>query len=116
MIFGKVIEWGILAFCVGRGRLEAYSPFHKSSCAAVYFAPAQTRLLLASYCRSLALGPPDADDLAMADSLQFATPGDFAAAARQHRFQPFQNDRGLLHALSAESELKTNRNRQIGFL
>ncbi len=80
-----------------------------------YLVPAQTRELLASYCRSLALRPPDADDLAMAASLETATPGDFAAVARQHRFQPFQNACGLLRAVITESEIKTKGTRKIGF-
>ena len=80
-----------------------------------YLKPEQTRRLLASYCRSLDLTEPEAHDLAMADSIDTATPGDFAAVARQHRFQPFQDAGGLLRAVIAESEIKTNRSRRIGF-
>ena len=80
-----------------------------------YLVPAQTRGLLVSYCRSLDLRAPDADDLAMAESLETATPGDFAAVARQHRFQPFKNALGLLQAVIAESEIKTKSTRKIGF-
>jgi len=80
-----------------------------------YLKPAQTRRLLTSYCRSLDLAEPNADDLAMAESIENATPGDFAAVARQHRFQPFSDPGALLQAVIAESEIKNRRTRQIGF-
>jgi len=47
--------------------------------------------------------------------METATPGDFAAVARQHRFQPFRDAAGLLRAVIAESDLKTNGSRRIGF-
>jgi hypothetical protein len=47
--------------------------------------------------------------------METATPGDFAAVARQHRFQPFRDAAGLLQAVIYESDLKTNRRRLIGF-
>ena len=80
-----------------------------------YLKPTQTRRLLASYCRSLDLAEPNADDLAMAESIETATPGDFASVARQHRFQPFRDAGSLLQAVIGESDLKTNRCRRIGF-
>ncbi len=80
-----------------------------------YLKPAQTRRLLASYCRCLDLAEPNADDLAMAESIETATPGDFASVARQHRFQPFRDAGSLLQAVIGESDLKTNRCRRIGF-
>ena len=80
-----------------------------------YLKPEQIRRLLISWSRSLALCPPDADDLAMVEKLDTATPGDFAAVARQHKFQPFSNARALLQAVIAESEIKIARSRQIGF-
>jgi SpoVK/Ycf46/Vps4 family AAA+-type ATPase len=80
-----------------------------------YLKPEQTRSLLSSYCRSLALTEPDAEDLAMIDSLETATPGDFATVARQHRFQPFRDAGGLPRAVITESAIKTHRSRRIGF-
>jgi len=80
-----------------------------------YLKPEQTRRLLVSYCSSLDLTEPEAQDLAMADSIETATPGDFAAVARQQRFQPFHDAGGLLRAVIAESEIKNRRSRQIGF-
>ncbi len=56
-----------------------------------------------------------ATDMAMALSLETATPGDFAAVARQHRFQPFRDARALLSAVIAESKIKTGLSRKIGF-
>jgi hypothetical protein len=47
--------------------------------------------------------------------MDVSAPGDFAAVARQHRFQPFRDARALLLAVIAESELKANRSRRIGF-
>jgi hypothetical protein len=47
--------------------------------------------------------------------MEVSTPGDFAAVARQHRFQPFRDAGCLLQAVIAESDLKTNRSRRIGF-
>jgi hypothetical protein len=44
-----------------------------------------------------------------------STPGDFAAVARQHRFQPFRDAHSLLQAVLGESEIKSRRSRQIGF-
>jgi len=80
-----------------------------------YLKPAQTRRLLTSYCKSLDLTPPRTEDLLVTDKLATATPGDFAAVARQHRFQPFTDARSLLQAVLAESELKNRCSRQIGF-
>ncbi len=80
-----------------------------------YLLPDQASRLLVSYCRNLKLKPPTAADLDLAESLEAATPGDFAAVARQHRFQPFRDAGGLLQAVSAESDLKAGRSRRIGF-
>lgn len=80
-----------------------------------YLKPAQIRRLLISCSRSLALCAPGADDLAMVEKLDAATPGDFATVARQHKFQLFSNARALLEAVITESEIKTARSRQIGF-
>lgn len=54
-----------------------------------YLKPAQTRRILPLSSKSLDLAESNADDLAMAESIETATPRDFASVARQHRFQPF---------------------------
>jgi len=80
-----------------------------------YLLPEQARLLFSSYCENLGLPQPTPSDLALAATMDVSTPGDFAAVARQHRFQPFRDASGLLQSVIAESEMKTNRSRRIGF-
>jgi ATP-dependent 26S proteasome regulatory subunit len=80
-----------------------------------YLLPDQTGHLLVSYCRNLGLPRPTSTDLELASMMEVSTPGDFAAVARQHRFQPFRDAGCLLQAVIAESDLKTNRSRRIGF-
>jgi hypothetical protein len=53
--------------------------------------------------------------LELAATMDVSAPGDFAAIARQHRFQPFRDAHSLLLAVIAESNLKANRTRRIGF-
>lgn len=80
-----------------------------------YLLPEQARILFASYCENLGLPQPTSVDLDLTASMDVSTPGDFAAVARQHRFQPFRDASGLLQSVIAESEMKTNRSRRIGF-
>ncbi len=80
-----------------------------------YLLPEQAGRLLVSYCRNLGLPQPTPADLRLATTLATSAPGDFAAIARQHRFQPFRNAHSLLMAVIAESELKVQSTRQIGF-
>ena len=80
-----------------------------------YLLPDQAGRMLVSYCQNLRLARPTIADLELAATMDVSAPGDFAAVARQHRFQPFRDARSLLLAVIAESELKTNRSRQIGF-
>ena len=44
------------------------------------------------------------------------TPGDFAAALRQHRFAPLADAPALLKVLQAECALKENAGQRIGFV
>ncbi len=81
-----------------------------------YLLPDQASRLLVSYCLNLALPQPTTADLELAATMDVSAPGDFTAVARQHRFQPFRDARSLLQAVIAESELKANRSRRIGFL
>ena len=80
-----------------------------------FLLPVQVRRLLTSYCRNLELSPPTLQDFAKAESIETATPGDFAAVARQHRFQPFRDAQALLQAVISESDHKITRSRKIGF-
>ncbi len=80
-----------------------------------YLLPDQACRLFVSYCQNLKLPRPTSADLDLAATMDVSAPGDFAAVARQHRFQPFRDALSLLQAVIAESELKTNRSRQIGF-
>ena len=80
-----------------------------------YLLPDQASRLLVSYCQNLDLPRPTAEDLKLAATLDVSAPGDFAAVARQHRFQPFSDAHGLLQAVIGESEMKANRSRRIGF-
>lgn len=80
-----------------------------------YLLPEQASRLFVSYCHNLDLPPPTAEDLNLAATLDVSAPGDFAAVARQHRFQPFRNAGSLLQAVIGESEMKANRSRRIGF-
>ncbi len=80
-----------------------------------FLLPDQASRLLVSYCRNLDLPQPTSADLELAATMDVSAPGDFAAIARQHRFQPFRDAHSLLLAVIAESDLKANRTRRIGF-
>jgi len=80
-----------------------------------YLVPEQVARLLTAHCLKLALSPPAPADLAAARTLRTATPGDFAAVARQHLFQPVETAAGFLHALFREQEYKNGPPRRIGF-
>jgi len=80
-----------------------------------FLQPVQLRRLLSAHCRNLKLLPPTSQDLAMVESIETATPGDFATVARQHRFQPFRNAQALVLAVISESDHQITRSRKIGF-
>ena len=80
-----------------------------------YLLPEQSTRLLVSHCRNLNIPAPTPDDLALAATLDIATPGDYAAVARQHKFQPFRNASTLLQAVIEELGYKSGRLRRIGF-
>ncbi len=81
-----------------------------------YLNLAQINDLLRAWCRSLGIAPPDVEHRGMIESMECVTRGDFAAAARRHRFQPFANAGELLHALADDCTMKTESARRIGFL
>ena len=80
-----------------------------------FLQPVQLRRLLSAHCRNLKLLPPTSQDLVMVESIETATPGDFATVARQHRFQPFRNAQALVLAVISESDHQITRSRKIGF-
>ena len=80
-----------------------------------YLRPEQAACLLVSYCKNLKLPPPTPADLRLVNEMQISTPGDFAAVARQHKFQPFRDAGGLLEAVSGELAHKSGHLRRIGF-
>jgi len=68
-----------------------------------YLRPEQAARLLESYCKNLKLPPPTPADLTLASDMQHSTLGDFAAVARQHKFQPFHDAGDLLEAVTRET-------------
>ena len=80
-----------------------------------YLLPEQVSRLLVSHCQNLGLPHPTPEDLSLTAAMETATPGDFAAVARQHRFQPFRDAGGLLQAVIRELEHKSGHLRRIGF-
>ncbi|MFO7718179.1 MAG: ATP-binding protein, partial [Desulfohalobium sp.] len=76
----------------------------------------QVRGLLERHCRELGLGRPGADVLARAEQLGNATPGDFANAARQHRFRRFGGPKAYWEAVESECRMKEGgARRPVGF-
>lgn len=81
-----------------------------------YLALDQARRLFESQCGVLGMGVPSEADLRVLARLEQLTPGDFAAAARQHRFRPLADPADLVAALVRECELKEGAmTRMIGF-
>ena len=77
--------------------------------------PAQALALLQTHCSAQGWALPDhaASTLARLPQL---TPGDFAAALRQHRFAPLAGAEALLAVLHAECALKESTGQRIGFM
>ena len=80
-----------------------------------YMLPEQIRRMLRAYCQSMNLPAPRPSDLDMAATMDCAAPGDFAAAARRHRFEPFPDSSSFISAVADEREYKSSRARKIGF-
>lgn len=81
-----------------------------------YLRPEQSRRMLTRHSDDLGLTAPAADVSDAVSRLAALTPGDVAAAARQHRFRPFASPAELLRALVGECELKASGpQRTIGF-
>lgn len=67
-------------------------------------------------CQALNLPVPDDHLHDRLRQLTVLTPGDFAAVARQHRFQPIAGPEALLAALEGECSVKEDHRRPIGFV
>lgn len=72
--------------------------------------------LLRRHCTQLGLELPDAAGKLALSRLKNLTPGDFAAALRQHRFRPLRSAQQLIEALHAECAIKGGSRPPIGFL
>ena len=66
-------------------------------------------------CARLGLPGPDASHMRRGEVIDNLTPGDFAALARRHRFQPFVTPGEWLARLEAEAALKRGGKNWIGF-
>lgn len=80
-----------------------------------YLLPAQTLRMFESHCRHLKLPRPTSAERERAGQLELAAPGDFAAAARRHRFDPFPDAGAFLSAIVEETANRGGRTRRIGF-
>ena len=81
-----------------------------------FLGPEQASALFVCQCQALQLATPSDSDLRALAGIAMLTPGDFAAAARQHRFRRLVSPAKLIDALVQECELKQGGgNRAIGF-
>lgn len=81
-----------------------------------FLRPDQSWELLCRHCGGLSLPQPQPYLQTRITRLQQLTPGDFAAALRQHRFRPIASPDSLVAALEAECAMKTGTKSSIGFL
>jgi len=81
-----------------------------------YLLPVQVQALFLRYCEQLQLGLPGPALLKRIVSQGRLAPGDFAAVARRHRFQPFRDPEDLVFALEVERTLKGGAKAPIGFV
>lgn len=76
----------------------------------------QAFTLLSRYCELLQLDPPSAKHQLELTFHNNCTPGDFAAIARRHRFNPIKSADDFLSALRQECSLKEGTKNRIGFV
>lgn len=82
-----------------------------------YLKKDQAARLLAAQCSAIGLTPPAAEHLASLARIDRLAPGDFAAIARQHRFNPIAEPGEFVARLRDESALKSGAvRRPIGFV
>ena len=77
--------------------------------------PEQALALLHTHCTAQGWALPE-NALSTLTYLPQLTPGDFAAALRQHRFAPLDDAPALLKVLQAECALKENSGQRMGFV
>ena len=81
-----------------------------------YLGAEQAWGLFKRQCEALAISEPAINQKQRLDELINITPGDFAAAARRHRFQPLKSSEELMSVLSKECQLKDSTPKcSIGF-
>lgn len=71
--------------------------------------------LLVRECTRLGLPAPDANHMRRVEVMDNLTPGDFAALARRHRFQPLVTPGEWVDGLEVEAALKRGGKNRIGF-
>lgn len=81
-----------------------------------FLRPEQAVALLHQCCARIGLSAPGERDEAMLRGASCITPGDFAAAARRHRFLGFQQPGQFVAALLADLAVKTGGKAAIGFI
>jgi SpoVK/Ycf46/Vps4 family AAA+-type ATPase len=82
-----------------------------------YLRPEQATDLLRVVCNDLGIEPPETGAGSPLRGLDVLTPGDFAAIARRHRFEPFRNVEAVTAALRSECALKEDGKRgRMGFV
>lgn len=77
--------------------------------------PEQALALLQTHCSAQGWALPENASAALTQLPQL-TPGDFAAALRQHRFSPLDGAPALLKVLQAECALKEKSGQRMGFV
>lgn len=81
-----------------------------------YLFPEQSTQLMESYATELALGKVRKDVRSRLEGLANCTPGDFANAARQHRFRNFESAEQFAVAVEEECSTKADRGlKRMGF-
>lgn len=75
----------------------------------------QVEALLVAQCLHLGFSRPDSETLLRASRLTTCTPGDFAAVARRHRFDPFDDAGSLIAAVQEEIQHRRPVQPPIGF-
>jgi SpoVK/Ycf46/Vps4 family AAA+-type ATPase len=81
-----------------------------------FLSPSQSIELLRRHCQHLGLPAPDAEAEQAIARLSTLAPGDFAAAARRHRFHPMADTHQFVGTLQAECALKGHAAPSMGFL
>ena len=82
-----------------------------------YLLATQSWSIFVSYCKDLKLPKPSASFKKAVQGLNYLTPGDFAAVARQNRFRPITNIKDFIQRLEDEIAVKNVSSENVmGFL